>query len=425
MKRLSIVIILLFVAHAQAQNTAAPTPPMGSDNWYWEFEQHQPSIRPTEAIMKAQADAMVSTGLAVLGYKYVIVDAGWNQRTGGLQVGIPAQFPSGIPALADYIHGKGLLFGLYSSPNTNTCSGDSGVFPGSLGFEATDANTFFNVMHADYLKYDFCSVDQIHDPNEQANYQTMGNMLVGLDHPVAYDISTKDETPPIPPTYFEAVQGTNVLTAIDIGEVTMDQRLYVDDWAALRPYQNKGHWLNPDMLMCGLNVNMPGYSGPGTPVTDVQCRTQFSHYAILAAPLIIATDLAAMSASTLATYSNAEVIAVNQDSLGVMGFRVSQTACGSTFCEVWARQLHDGWAVELINRDTAVAHSITVSWSSFGLSGNQNMRDLWSHAYIGSSSSGYTAVAAPSYNAIMLKLTPVAAHTGAQGGRINGNTRIQ
>lgn len=376
--------------------------------------------------MKAQADAMVSTGLAALSYKYVIMDCCWNQRTSGLQVGIPAQFPSGVPALANYVHGKGLLWGMYSSPNVNTCSGDSTTYPGSLGFEATDANTFFNVMHADYLKYDFCSPGQVHDPNEQANYQAMGTQILGIAHPVAYDISTKDETPPIPPTYFKTVGGTTVLTAIDIEEVTMDQRLYGDDWAALSVYQNKGHWLNPDMLMCDLTVNRPGYSGTGDPVTDVQCRTQFSHYAILAAPLIIGTDLTNLSANALTTYSNAELIAVNQDSLGVMGFRVSQTACGSTFCEVWARQLHDGWAVELINRDTTAAHNITVSWSSFGLSGNQNMRDLWAHAYIGSSSTGYTAVAAPSYNAVMLKLTSASTHSSLRGiGSTHGNTRMK
>lgn len=403
--RKSLFIAVLLATPMLGQTLANPTPPMGSNNFYWQF-QASSTCAPTETVEKAQADAQVSTGLAALGYTLVSMDDCWAQRTGGLLVGIPAQFPSGIASLVSYVHSKGLTFGIYSSPDTTTCGG----YPGSLGNETTDASTFFG-WGVDYLKYDACPT------GTQAQYQSMGTALsTAYGHNIPFLVNASSGSIPSY-QWFQTVGGSSNRSWNDIGSVTMDSRLFGTTWSTYAPYQNKGHWLDPDYIMCDLKVN----NGAET-VTDTECRTQFTQYAILAAPLVIAANLTTLSANTLATLSNTEVIAIDQDSRGTMGSRISQVACGATFCEVWLRQLADCgrgvttcYALEMVNRDTTGVHDVSTTWAALGITGSWNVRDLWAHSYKGSSSTGYTATAVGAYQAMIYKLTPVGTTTSFTG----------
>jgi alpha-galactosidase len=166
------------------------------------------------------------------------------------------------------------------------------------------------------------------------------------------------------------------------------------------PYQNKGHWLDFDVMMGGLSENMQRQT-----VSDAEARAQFNFYAIVASPILIGNLIENLDSYNLQTYANSEVIAINQDSLGVMGTLVSTSACGSTVCQVWSRLLANGnYAICLINYDPSAAHSIPVTWSMFGQSGTLAIRDLWAHASEGSSSTGYT-FSAPPWGSTMLVIS--------------------
>ena len=167
----------------------------------------------------------------------------------------------------------------------------------------------------------------------------------------------------------------------------------VDQDANLYSYAGPGHWNDPDMMEVG-----------NSGLSDTEGQTHFSMWAILAAPLIAGNDLRSMSAATKATLTNSEVIAVNQDPLGVQGRLV---ASPGTNLQVWSKTLSgtNTRAVALLNRGTGSA-SITVQWSALGIpTGAATARDLWSHSDLGTFSGSYTASSVPSHGVVMLKVT--------------------
>jgi alpha-galactosidase len=204
--------------------------------------------------------------------------------------------------------------------------------------------------------------------------------------------------------WYQTIGANTVRIASDNGDTTWYVKAHTSTWAAYSPSQNKGHWLDPDYLMGGLKEGANGVVGAGAVVGDVEAKAQFNWYAAIAAPLVIATRIDMLDAGNLATYSNAEVIAVNQDALGIMGAKVSSATCGSTVCEIWVRKLSTGYAIALINYDPSAAHGVGVSWSQFSQSGTWNIRDLWLHASVGSSSTGYS-VTLPAWGSTMLLIT--------------------
>jgi alpha-galactosidase len=166
-----------------------------------------------------------------------------------------------------------------------------------------------------------------------------------------------------------------------------------DAMFGLEGFAGPGHWNDPDNL------------GTAEGLTDTEGQTQFSLWCIFAAPLLLGNDVTSMSAATLTTISNAEAIAIDQDSAGIQGVRVARTACGDANCEVYAKQLSGGaWAIVMLNR-ASTSQSISATWASFGQSGPFNVRDIWAHSNLGSMGSGYTTTVA-SHAAAMLKLTP-------------------
>jgi len=364
------------------------TPPMGWNSW----NLYQCNI--SESLIKGIADAMVSSGMKDVGYQYVNLDDCWmdGRDSSGRLRWNTTKFPGGIPALADYIHGKGLKIGIYEVPGPTTCVGIYGgispsVAVGSLGHETTDAQTFAS-WGIDYLKYDKCT-------NALSGFAVMRDALRATGRPIFYSINPGDGTGCTPnscsinlPTIAHMWRigfDINASWASVVGLIDQNRELY--------SYAGPGHWNDPDMLEVGNNG-----------INDTEGRAHFSMWAIMAAPLIAGNDLRSMSATTRTTLTNSEVIAVDQDPMGVQGRRVATPA---TNLEVWSKTLSgtNTRAVALFNRGTAAA-SITAQWSALGIpTGAATVRDLWTHTDLGTFTGSYTASSVPSHGVVMLKVT--------------------
>jgi alpha-galactosidase len=365
----------------------AATPPMGWNSWN-KFA----CDGLNETVVKKMADAFITSGMKDAGYQYVNLDDCWmdgrDTASGKIKVNTK-KFPSGIKALADYIHGKGLKIGLYSTPNTKTCTGlysgyTGGV--GSLGYETIDAQTYAE-WGIDYLKYDKCQ-------GKLSAFAVMRDALRATGRPIVYSINPGDQGPYCTPTN----------CSIDLPKIANLWRIEFDinatwgsvirlidknkpEWVGAGP----GHWNDPDMLEVGNGLN------------DVEGRAHFSMWAIMASPLITGNDLSTMSATTKEILTNKEVIAVNQDPLGKQG-RVVATP--GTNLEVWSKEMTgtNVRAVALFNRGTAAA-SITVKWSDIGIpAGSATVRDLWAAKDLGAFTDSYTANGVVSHSVVMLKV---------------------
>jgi alpha-galactosidase len=363
------------------------TPPMGWNSW-----NTFGCNNLNETLIKGVADTFVSSGMKDVGYQYVNLDDCWmngRDASGKIQVNA-SRFPSGMAALADYVHGKGLKIGLYSTPGTQTCaniySGYTGGV-GSLGHETSDAQTYAS-WGIDYLKYDKCTA-------ALSGFAVMRDALRATGRPIFYSINPGDGTGCPPNTCsINLVQIANMWRiGFDInaswssitGLIDQDQNLY--------SYAGPGHWNDPDMLEVGNGS-----------LTQTENQAHFSMWAILAAPLIAGNDIRSMSAATKTILTNAEVIAVDQDALGQQGRLVATPA---TNLQVWSKTLSgtNRRAVVLLNR-TGGSASITVQWTTLGLpSGNATVRDLWSHTDLGSFNGSYTANGIPSHGVAMLLVT--------------------
>jgi alpha-galactosidase len=365
----------------------AATPPMGWNSW------NTFQCNMDEQLIKQMADTMVSSGMQAVGYQYVNIDDCWmdGRDSSGKLRWNTSKFPSGIPALADYVHQKGLKLGIYETPNTKTCVGLYGNNPagvGSLGHEATDAQTFAS-WGVDYLKYDLCL-------GQRSSFAVMRDALRATGRPIFYSINPGNGENDLCPPSRCALDLPTVANmwriGFDIGPNWASVIRLIDQNANLASYAGPGHWNDPDMMEVGNGLN------------DTEGRAHFSMWAIMAAPLIAGNDLRRMSAATRETLTNAEVIAVDQDPLGVQGQLVASPA---TNLQVWSKRLSGAGsrAVVLFNRGTTSA-SISVSWSALGLAaGKATVRDLWSHADLGTFTDAYTAAAVPGHGAVMLKIT--------------------
>ena len=362
------------------------TPPMGWNSW-----NAYGCNGLNESVVKNMADAFVTTGMKDVGYEYVNLDDCWmdGRDSSGKLKWSTSKFPSGIPALAAYIHGKGLKIGIYETPNTKTCAGIYGGYApgvGSVGHETTDAQTFAS-WGIDYLKYDKCQ-------GQLSAFAVMRDALKATGRPIFYSINPGDQGPFCTPTncslnlptlanmwrigFDISAKWSEVIRLIDANK---------NQYAGAGP----GHWNDPDMLEVGNGLN------------DTEGRAHFSMWAIMAAPLITGNDLTKMSAATKATLTNAEVIAVDQDPLGQQGRVVATPA---TNLEVWSKVMSgtNARAVALFNRSSATA-SITVQWAELGLpAGAASVRDLWAAKELGPATGSYTANNVPSHSVVLLKI---------------------
>jgi alpha-galactosidase len=362
------------------------TPPMGWNSW-----NTFACNGLNETVVKGVADTFVSSGMKDVGYQYVNLDDCWmngRNSSGVVQVNT-SKFPAGMASLADYVHGKGLKIGLYSTPGTQTCAGIYGGYTGgvgSLGHETSDAQTYAS-WGIDYLKYDKCTA-------ALSGFATMRDALKATGRAIFYSINPGDGSGCPPNSCSISVQTISNMWRIgfDInaswssitGLIDQDQNLY--------SYAGPGHWNDPDMMEVG-NGSM----------TQTENQAHFSMWCILAAPLIAGNDIRSMSAATKTILTNAEAIAVNQDPLGYQG-RVVATP--GTNLQVWSKNLTGATttrAVALFNRGSSAA-SMTVQWSAIGITGAATVRDLWSHTDLGSFTGSYTASSVPSHGVTLIKV---------------------
>jgi alpha-galactosidase len=332
----------------------ARTPPMGFNDW------NAFGCNVSEQLIKETADFFVSSGLKDAGYQFVNIDDCWALRQRGPDgrlVPDPEKFPSGISGTADYVHGLGLKLGLYADAGTATCAG----YPGSLGHEQIDAETFAS-WGVDYLKYDNCNNNSDGSRADFVRrYSAMGNALRASGRSIVYSICEWGQVQP-----WE--------WAGDIGQLWRTTGDIQDNWASLSSIiaQNAplfwaarpGAWNDPDMLEIG-NGGM----------TTREYETHFSMWAMMASPLLIGTDLRRASADTLRILSNAEVIAVDQDRLGVQA-QVLYDLAGKM---VLGRPLIDGDRAVALYNSTAAPATISIRAVQTGLprADAYRLKNLW------------------------------------------------
>jgi alpha-galactosidase len=367
-----------------ADNGLARTPPMGWNSW------NKFACNVDEALIRKTADAIVASGMKDAGYQYVVIDDCWQgQRDAHGDIQPDARrFPGGMKALGDYIHSRGLKFGIYSDAGLKTCGGR----PGSWGHEYQDARQYA-AWGVDYLKYDWCMAGEQHAPS---SYYIMSRALQETGRDIVLSICEWGGSRP----WLWAPKVGNLWRTTgdiyDAWEGVKDYSLGVmnilDKNAELHPFAGPGHWNDPDMLEVG-NGGM----------TAVEYRAHFSLWAMLAAPLIAGNDVSAMDADTRAILTNREVIAVDQDPLGVQARRVSRQG----ELEVWARPLRGGGrAVVLLNRGKTAA-PIRVDWVQLDYPAGlkASVRDLWAAKDVGVMKGGYETQVA-SHGVVMLTIRP-------------------
>ncbi len=380
---LAAVMLLMNVGAAQTQLLAA-TPPMGWNSW------NKFGCNVDEKMIRDMADAMVTSGMKDAGYQYIVIDDCWqvsrDQR--GDIVADPKHFPSGLKALADYVHSKGLKFGLYSDAGTKTCAGR----PGSRGYEYQDARQYA-AWGADYLKFDWCSTGT---QNAQASYTTMHDALVSSGRPIVFSMC---EWGTAKPWMWAKDVGNLWRTTGDITDKWEGKYDYswgmlniLDMQVGLESFAGPGHWNDPDMLEVG-NGGM----------TENEYRAHFSLWAILAAPLIAGNDLRSMTPEILSILTNKEVIAVDQDVLGRQGRRAAKDGD----IEIWSKEIADGnRAVVMLNRGTT-PREITAAWTDMGYPTHLSatVRDLWAKKDLGKFTGKYTATV-PGHSVVMVTVKP-------------------
>jgi alpha-galactosidase len=382
----ALMVLSTICAGAQAQVSAA-TPPMGWSAWN-HFHRDV-----SDELIRAQADALVASGMRDAGYVYVNIDGGWEGYRDAKGVLHPnSSFPD-MKALGDYIHSKGLKFGLYTGPGPSTCGG----MTASYGFEAQDAQMFAS-WGVDFLKYDLCSFREImrrdaggdiekNDAIMKAAYEKMHQDLVATGRPILFSLCQYGWGSVW--TWGPQVGASMWRTGEDIDDNYDSMSRNGFDQVGLEKYVGPGHWNDPDFLEVG-NRGMNA---------DEQ-KTHFSLWAILAAPLIAGNDLTAMSTGTKSILLNREVIAVDQDALGKQGIRAYKEGP----LEVWSKPLKGGdLAVALFNRTTWGAR-MTLRLKDVGWDGEAAAFDLWTHKDIGTLN-GEWSVTVPTHGVVMLRLT--------------------
>ncbi|MEU1409376.1 NPCBM/NEW2 domain-containing protein [Streptomyces sp. NPDC005728] len=358
----------------------ALTPPMGFNNW------NSTHCRAdfNEAMVKGIADLFVDKGLKDAGYQYVNLDDCWalpDRDADGKLVPDSARFPNGIKAVADYVHAKGLKLGIYTSAGFKTCN--SAGFPGALGHEYSDAQQFAD-WGVDYLKYDNCNNLGV---DAKLRYRTMRDALRATGRPIVYSICEWGENKP---WEWAADDGHLWRTTGDISDSWGSMLSILKQNLPLAPHAGPGHWNDPDMLEVG-NGGM----------TDTEYRSHFSLWSVMAAPLLIGTDLRKATQATFDILDNKEVIAVDQDPLGQQGTVVS--SAGGRW--VVAKEMQDGSRAVALFNESGTAQRIATTASAVGLpdAPAYTLRDLWQHRSF--NTAGTLAATVPAHGTVLLRVS--------------------
>jgi alpha-galactosidase len=399
---LIVIFLLLVSGRSFTQNNAplAQTPPMGWISWNL-FEGNI-----SEEIVKQLADAMVETGLKDAGYEYIILDDLWHggRDKNGYVYPDPKKFPNGMKVVADYVHSKGLKFGIYTDIAEYTCAG----MVGSYGYEEKDAQTYAE-WGVDYVKVDYC-----HAPADLwtaiDRYKKFVDAVRETGRPMVFAVCEWGQRAP---WLWGKEIGANLWrTTWDLRD-TWEHGRYdnghngimeaLDRQVGLYKYAGPGHWNDPDMLVIGLNGKGASASANGASgCTVTEYEAQFGLWSLLSAPLLMTCDIRNMDADTKRILTNKELIAVNQDKLGKQARRIYKESCK----EFWAKPLADGsYAVGFLNRHDDETLDMTLDLNRLGIKGEVTARDLWKYENIGSYKNEITLKVKP-HECKVIKITP-------------------
>jgi len=343
------------------QNKPAALPPMGWNSW------NHFRDKVDDASVRAQAEAMVSSGMRDAGYTYINIDDTWEgERDAKGNIQTNSKFPD-MKALADFVHNKGLKLGIYSSPGAKTCA----KYEGSLGHEMQDAQTYA-AWGIDYLKYDLCGLNAVMKaaPTPEAAHQIMIDAYIKMrdalrstGRPIVYSLCQYGVDAVW--EWGASVGGNLWRTTGDISDKYARMAEIGFGQAGLGRFAGPGHWNDPDMLEVGNGK-----------LTLGENRVHFSMWAMLAAPLLAGNDLPNMSPDVKAILTNKDVIAIDQDKLGHEGTRVYSDG----EVDVWTRHLVGGaMAIAVVNAgpDRVSTHPFHLDLAKLGLHGAQQSTDLW------------------------------------------------
>lgn len=399
MRKILLVLVAFIcstTAYSQKFDNLALTPPMGWNSW------NKFGCDVNEKLIRETADAMISSGMKDAGYQYVVIDDCWHgdrDRQGFIHPD-PTRFPSGMKALADYIHSKGLKLGIYSDAGAKTCGGR----PGSRGHEYQDARTYAE-WGIDYLKYDWCNTEGL---KAEGAYTTMRDALYASGRPIVFSLCEWGDNKP-----WEWGKNIGHLwrTTGDI-YACWDCEVNHGTWSSwgimrildkqkdLRSHAGRGHWNDPDMMEVGNGMSVN------------EDRAHFAMWSMLAAPLIAGNDLRNMSQETSEILTNKEIVAVNQDSLGIQGFKYLT----ENNLETWLKPLQGGdWAVCFLNRGIAPQEvefdwkkrTVTDGFSKMEFNATKTtyeIRDLWAKKKLGATGTALKIIV-PAHDVVMLRLT--------------------
>jgi alpha-galactosidase len=375
----------------------APTPPMGWNSW----NTFQTKI--SEQLVRDMADTYVASGMRDAGYQYLVLDDGWmamERDKNGSLVADPQKFPNGMKAVADYVHSKGLKFGIYNCAGDKTCAG----YPGTRGHEYEDARLYAS-WGVDFLKYDWCNTD---DLNAREAYITMARALQATGRPILFSLCEWGNHQPWlwADGVGEMYRATGDITA------NFDQNKHMGTWTALsvmaivdkmpaiRQYNGPNHWNDPDMLEVGNGMSY------------TEDRAHFSLWCMLAAPLMAGNDLRKMSPQSRSILTNREAIAINQDAMGVSAYRASAVDS----LEIWIKPMsNNNWAVCFLNRANH-PQKINYSWAQHALLDTQTkqsvdfakttyqLRNVWAAKNAGSTKAAFKQIIAP-HDVVLLTLS--------------------
>lgn len=355
------LLLAALLLTATGSNAQVATPTMGWSSW------NTFAVNISEDIIKGQADAMVKQGLKDAGYEYINIDDGFQYgRTDDGKVRIhPKRFPNGLLVVSDYIHSKGLKAGIYSDAGDCTCgsmgSGDvQNTNVGFYGHEQKDADFYFIENNFDFIKVDYCGGIHL-GINEKEQYSKISQAIKNTGKDVRYNLCRWA----YPGTWCSDIS-TSWRTTGDIYNGWESIRDIIDENLYLSAYCRNGAYNDMDMLEVGRSLS---------PEED---QTHFGMWCIMASPLLIGCNMETIKPAALSLLKNKELIALNQDPLGLQAYVVQHF--GETY--VLAKDilnLHGTTrAVALYNPSDKEA-TITITASELDLAGKATVRNLINH----------------------------------------------
>eukprot|EP01117_Protostelium_nocturnum_P015908 TRINITY_DN6201_c0_g2_i1.p2 TRINITY_DN6201_c0_g2~~TRINITY_DN6201_c0_g2_i1.p2 ORF type:complete len:417 (-),score=126.61 TRINITY_DN6201_c0_g2_i1:2071-3231(-) len=382
-KILIIAIFLVMISNISAisKQKASQKPPFGKKPQMGWNSWNKFACAVNETVMKQTIDTFVALKLSSFGYEYINVDDCWaamERDDNGNIMSDPKTFPSGMKALADYAHSKGLKFGLYSDSGLKTCQRR----PGSLGYEQLDARSYAS-WGIDYLKYDNCWNQNL---PVRPRYEAMAKALQEAGNKIFFSLCEWGTDSP-------AIWGPKIANSWrSTGDIAdnwnqMLLNILINDAGA--DLAGPGGWNDPDMLEVG-NGGMQ----------FEEYKTHFSMWCIAKAPLIIGCDLTKMSTETMTILTNKEAIAINQDALGEQGKIVVRTPTYILF----KGKIVGGWAVVAVNWVGSGNANVVLDFQGlFGVD-SVKIRDLWAHKDLGTFNNVFTVSVGP-HMCVFYKIT--------------------